>query len=1047
MVVYMYTKIVHCYPVTVLYNLRLRNMQKIYIGIISLVLISIGFAVYATTQTWTKNTIDSDSGFGSSGGLYVTDFDEDGDQDVLVADNGYDKVWWYENDGTASFTRRTVGSSVTDIRWVAPVDLDKDNDIDIIGFAPDSGDEVMWFENDGTDLSFTEHQIGTANGLIHGVPIDMDDDGDWDIVAAAFSESKIYWYENNGSQSFTRYTVDSSISGVAKVYPIDLDEDGDMDIIGKGTYDFSWYENNGSEIFTEHAISAQSFVSGIEVVDLDGDSDLDIVSGKSTIYWYRNNGSEIFTEIEGCTGTPGVSDLDVTDMDGDGDYDFVGINWANAASIDLHWCENDGSQNFTYSEIDSSLSYTRSIATGDIDGDGDQDIISGDENLYWYGVTLSNPLASSTSPVDGITGVATDANLQITFDQAIGTTGTGTVSIYTSVGDTLVEQIPVTGSLVSGSGTTTMTINPTSDLDEITSYYVQISLNAFPNESGMSYLGISDATTWNFTTADETAPTFSSVTASAGTGSATITWATNESGSSLVQYGTTSALGSATSEADTSPRVKSHSVSLSSLTTCATYYYRAISSDTTGNSGTGSTVNFTTTGCTGDSTVEASSGATIDTGAGGTVGINNSGTGITLTIPANFASNDATFQVKELEPLSVIAVTSTPSGYKRVGRMYNLKALSGATTQVSSFDQAITIMMRYTDAEVASYLESSLWIYRWDGSSWNTLSSCTVDTSANTVTCTTTAFSDFGLFGTESSSTTSTTTTTSVSTSNGGHRGSSASMAERIAAARSFILARYEGQQTQVIAMEEDEALHAAAEENDETLAPNEVRRLERAQQKITAVIDQKTPTISEQRGRLQVMLDNESILYKDVPTDAWFAPYIAMLIEENIAQGYKDEEGNPKGEFGVANPITYAEVLKMALEAAGYDVSNVAPPRNVSARGSWANAYVSKAEELGLSLFNPDLDVHSASTRGEVVQIILEVLKLPIAKQTAQFSDVLRSHPYANAIATAAFYGFIAGDTDADADGNPLNTFRPDEQINRAEVAKIIGLVKEATR
>jgi len=79
-------------------------------------------------------------------------------------------------------------------------------------------------------------------------------------------------------------------------------------------------------------------------------------------------------------------------------------------------------------------------------------------------------------------------------------------------------------------------------------------------------------------------------------------------------------------------------------------------------------------------------------------------------------------------------------------------------------------------------------------------------------------------------------------------------------------------------------------------------------------------------------------------------------------------------------------KVLKMALEAAGYDVSNVAPPRNVSARGSWANAYVSKAEELGLSLFNPDLDVHSASTRGEVVQIILEVLKLPIAKQTAQF-------------------------------------------------------------
>jgi hypothetical protein len=93
--------------------------------------------------------------------------------------------------------------------------------------------------------------------------------------------------------------------------------------------------------------------------------------------------------------------------------------------------------------------------------------------------------------------------------------------------------------------------------------------------------------------------------------------------------------------------------------------------------------------------------------------------------------------------------------------------------------------------------------------------------------------------------------------------------------------------------------------------------------------------------------------------------------------------------------------------------------------------------------VFSLERDVHTAATRGEVIQTILEVLKLPIAKQSAQFSDVPRSHPYANVIATAAFFGFITGDTDSE--GNELNTFRPDDPINRAEVAKIIALVKEA--
>ena len=64
--------------------------------------------------------------------------------------------------------------------------------------------------------------------------------------------------------------------------------------------------------------------------------------------------------------------------------------------------------------------------------------------------------------------------------------------------------ISVTGSQVSGSGTTTITINPSSDLTANTAYYINIDATAFDATSaggGASYAGISDATTLNFTTA------------------------------------------------------------------------------------------------------------------------------------------------------------------------------------------------------------------------------------------------------------------------------------------------------------------------------------------------------------------------------------------------------------------------------------------------------------------------------------------------------------------------------------------------------------------
>jgi CRISPR/Cas system-associated endoribonuclease Cas2 len=86
----------------------------------------------------------------------------------------------------------------------------------------------------------------------------------------------------------------------------------------------------------------------------------------------------------------------------------------------------------------------------------------------------------------------------------------GNIIIYKSSDNSQVESIPVGNSKVSGSGSTAITINPSSTLDGSTAYYVQIAATGFDDSSSNSYAGISDATTLNFTTADIGAPTLSS---------------------------------------------------------------------------------------------------------------------------------------------------------------------------------------------------------------------------------------------------------------------------------------------------------------------------------------------------------------------------------------------------------------------------------------------------------------------------------------------------------------------------------------------------------
>lgn len=109
------------------------------------------------------------------------------------------------------------------------------------------------------------------------------------------------------------------------------------------------------------------------------------------------------------------------------------------------------------------------------------------------------PTVQSLSPADDATNVAVESNLELTFSENISK-GTGNITLHKASDNSVVETIDVTSGQVAVSGNKA-TINPNNDLANTTDYYVTVAAGSFKDAANNTFAGITDTTTWNFTTA------------------------------------------------------------------------------------------------------------------------------------------------------------------------------------------------------------------------------------------------------------------------------------------------------------------------------------------------------------------------------------------------------------------------------------------------------------------------------------------------------------------------------------------------------------------
>ncbi len=285
-------------------------------------------------------------------------------------------------------------------------DMDKDGFLDTVVIG--EGDVYIDGETDRFSYGSGTSRVFRGDGYGNLMPMaqefgpsrpvsaalaDFDGDGDLDIAISYFDRGpsgdfygglSIWW--NNGRAQFV--PSDSGLPSSTQIIAADFDNDSDIDLLIKGAPQIFWNDGHGVFSASGDVLANNENIAG----DFDGDGDLDLLDRSS------DNDAGGSVRLNDGTGhfdqsipsairisTRGLARA--ADFDGDGDLDVYEGNspFDNAKG---HIWLNDGTGRLTDSgPIVGRVSEHMNdlgVAVGDVDGDGDLDLLINEGNDQGY---------------------------------------------------------------------------------------------------------------------------------------------------------------------------------------------------------------------------------------------------------------------------------------------------------------------------------------------------------------------------------------------------------------------------------------------------------------------------------------------------------------------------------------------------------------------------------------------------------------------------------------------------------------------------------------
>lgn len=295
------------------------------------------------------------------------DLDGDGKQELVVADLGAylpmddpvgRVVWLRPRETAAGYEPIVLADKLGRVADVQPGDFDGDGDQDLVvaEFGWQKLGQVLLLINQGGEgpaPRFEQRQVDNRHGAIHVPVADLNGDGKLDFMALLSQEHEtIIAYLNRGDGTFDKnivYAAPHPLYGSSSIQLVDMDGDADLDVLyanGDGFdrrflkpfHAVQWLENTGKYPFVHRHLTYMPGCHRALGGDLDGDGDLDVLCASflrttvrnqygparfDGIVWLEQTSRGTFVRHGLQNAACDHAALEMADFDADGDLDFA----------------------------------------------------------------------------------------------------------------------------------------------------------------------------------------------------------------------------------------------------------------------------------------------------------------------------------------------------------------------------------------------------------------------------------------------------------------------------------------------------------------------------------------------------------------------------------------------------------------------------------------------------------------------------------------------------------------------------------------------------